>query len=224
MFYASYTRGLEEFGQAPESAINRGEAMPSSKTRQIDAGLRYALTPRVKVVAGVFEVAKPYFDLDTTRLYRIVGDVTHRGVELSLTGQLADGLTMVAGSVFLRARVDSAAAGQLVPIGRTPRVSSVNVQYGPASWNGVSVDAQLENTSSAFANRTNTERVAGRTALNLGGRYSFNINRLGLGDTPATLRVQAQNVTNVFRWNFNPNGSIQPFEGRRYSASLALDF
>ena len=225
VFYASYTRGLEEFGQAPDAAVNRGEAMPSRQTKQIDAGVRYALTPRIKLVAGVFEVAKPYFDLDTASLYRVVGDVTYRGVELSLTGQLAPGLTVVAGSVFLRARVSSDAAPlPPVPIGRTPRVSTVNVQYAPASWNGLAVDAQVENTSSAFANRANTVRVEGRTQINLGARYSFNINRLGLSDAPAMFRVQAQNVSNVFRWVFDPNGSMQPLEQRRYTASLSLDF
>jgi len=225
VFYASYTRGLEEFGQAPDAALNRGEAMPSRQTKQVDAGFRYALTPRVKVVAGVFEVVKPYFDLDTTSLYRVVGDVKHRGVELSLTGQLAPGLTVVAGSVFLRARVTSDAAPlPPVPIGRTPRVSTVNVQYAPVSWKGIAVDAQVENTSSSFANRANTVRVAGRTQINLGARYTFNINQLGLGDAPAMLRIQAQNVTNVYRWVFNPNGSMQPMEPRRYTASLSLDF
>lgn len=102
--YASYARGIEESGNAPETAVNRGEGSPASLTKQIDAGLRFALTPAVKLVAGVFEVKKPYFDIDTARVFRQVGDVTHRGVELSLTGQVAPGLTVVAGTVFLRAR------------------------------------------------------------------------------------------------------------------------
>ncbi|MEQ9449829.1 MAG: hypothetical protein RLN70_13150, partial [Rhodospirillaceae bacterium] len=39
--YASYVRGLEESGVAPENAANPGEALPASLTEQVDAGLRY---------------------------------------------------------------------------------------------------------------------------------------------------------------------------------------
>ena len=37
-FYASYTRGLEDSGIAPENAANPGEALAASLTEQVDAG------------------------------------------------------------------------------------------------------------------------------------------------------------------------------------------
>jgi iron complex outermembrane recepter protein len=36
--YGSYARGLEESGVAPDSAVNRGQALPAIFTRQVDAG------------------------------------------------------------------------------------------------------------------------------------------------------------------------------------------
>lgn len=222
--FASFTRGLEESGEAPNSATNRGEALPAIRTSQVDAGLRYALTPRVSAVATLFEVKKPYLNLNTASLFTRVGDVRHRGVELSVAGRVADGLTVVAGSVFLQARiagtlVDQGRIGR-VPIGRIPRVSRLNVDYGPAAWKGFSADMQIENLSSRIVSVDNTARIPGRTTVNVGGRYRFKIL-----DAPATLRVQAQNVTNVYGWEINTMQlAFEPNEPRRFTATLAIDF
>ncbi|MEQ9447524.1 MAG: TonB-dependent receptor, partial [Rhodospirillaceae bacterium] len=103
--YASYTRGLEESGVAPDNASNPNEALPASLTEQLDAGLRYRITPNLTMIAGVFEVSKPYFDRNAANLFTQVGSLRHRGVEFSLSGSPVDGLTVVAGAVLLEARV-----------------------------------------------------------------------------------------------------------------------
>lgn len=221
--YAGYTRGLEESGVAPENAVNRGEAAPASLTKQIDAGLRFALTPNLKFVAGVFEVKKPYFDLDATSRFGQVGALRHRGVELSAAGTITEGLSVVFGTVLLQARLDAApvSAGTLgaVPVGRIPRVTRLSLQYGPATWDGFSIDGLIENRSSRYANRANTERLAGRTTADLGGRYQFKI-----GEAPATLRLQVRNITNQFAWDVFSGGRFQVLEPRRVQATLAADF
>ena len=222
--FASFTRGLEESGEAPNIAANRGEALPAIRTSQLDAGLRYAITPRISAVTTLFEVKKPYLNLNTANLFARVGDVRHRGVELSVAGKVTDSLTIVAGSVFLKARiagtlVDQGRIGR-VPIGRIPRVSRLNVDYGPPAWKGLSADMQLENLSSRIVSVDNTARIPGRTTINLGGRYRFKIL-----DAPATLRLQAQNVTNVFGWEINTMQlSFETNERRRVTANLAIDF
>ena len=52
VFYAGYTKGLEESPVAPEVAVNKDEAPPAIITEQKDAGLRYALTDNLRLVAG----------------------------------------------------------------------------------------------------------------------------------------------------------------------------
>ncbi len=81
--YASTTRGLEESGNAPDVAANNCEPMPVAITTQLDAGLRYTIRPGLSLVAGVFEVKKPYFNLDRTNVWGPFGDVRHRGIEAS---------------------------------------------------------------------------------------------------------------------------------------------
>lgn len=77
--YGSFTQGLEEADEAPSNATNRGEAVPAIRTSQIDGGIRYKLTQSVSLVAGVFQVKKPYYSLDRTSTFAQLGEVRHRG-------------------------------------------------------------------------------------------------------------------------------------------------
>ncbi len=221
--YGSWTRGLEESGEAPQTAVNRGESVPATRTEQVDAGFRYTIKPGLRVVGGVFEVKKPFFNVNTNNFFLQVGDVRHRGAEFSLTGQVIPGLTVVAGTVLLKARVEgqTVSAGLIgaVPLGRFPHIIRLNVQYGPKTWNGLSVETQIENVSSRFADLLDRVRAPAYTTINVGGRYAFRI-----GETPATLRMQVQNVTDTFAWSVSPTASFAPIDQRRFFISLAADF
>ena len=103
--YAGWTRGLEESGVAPGHASNRNQALPAIQTRQHDAGLRWQINPRMKLVAGVFEVRKPYLNLDAANLFTQLGAVRHRGAEISLSGHPIPELRLLAGAVLMQPRV-----------------------------------------------------------------------------------------------------------------------
>lgn len=221
--FGSYARGLEESGEAPQNAINRGESVPATRTSQIDAGLRYAITPRVRAVAAVFEVKKPFFNLDAGNVFAQLGNVRHRGIEASLTGQPVEGLTMVAGTVLLQARVTgpAVALGRTgrVPLGRYPHIVRLNLQYGPKAWRGLALDGQVENQSARYGDLLNTMRVPSATIFTMGGRYTFKVN-----DVNAMLRAQVQNVTNEFNWVPSATGQYFVLEQRRFTVSLTADF
>lgn len=51
----------------------------------------------MKLVAGVFDVAKPYFNNDERNVFAVLGDVRHRGAEFSLAGNPTERLSLVAG-------------------------------------------------------------------------------------------------------------------------------
>lgn len=221
--YGSYTRGLEESGIAPENALNRGEALPASMTEQIDAGLRYRITPGLSFIAGVFEVTKPYFDRNAANLFTTVGGLSHRGLEFSLSGQLAPGLTVVGGAMLLKARIDAhAGLANLigpVPAGRPNRNVRLSVQYGPASWNGLSVNGQVNQDGPAYATRSNSLRLDDNTTLDLGMRYVFKL----FGQS-ASLNAKMFNVTNAYGWTVTSSGLYAPTGARRIQAQLIADF
>ncbi len=223
--FGSYTKGLEESGVASQAARNRGEAMPSSITRQIDAGISYALSANMKVVTTVFEIKKPDFDRDATTLFTNVGNLSHQGVEFSLTGQPAPALTMSAGVVLLKARVKGPLVDQgvigSVPVGRDSSAMRLDLQYGPSAWKGLSVDGQLERLDKGFANSHNLANIPPRVVVNLGARYRFKIL-----DEASTLRVRLQNLTNTFAWEYTGGNNyyLQYIGARRVTVSLAADF
>ena len=138
--YGGYTRGLEEFGTAPENAANGGEPVPAGMTRQVDAGFRYRIFRRFNLMAGAFEVSKPYFDRDPVNIYTSVGNLRHRGIEMSLAGQPVKGLTVVAGVVFLQARVsglpvDQGLIGDVPPRNATQCLSRKHsVRNSRSAW------------------------------------------------------------------------------------------
>lgn len=222
--YAGYTRGLEEFGTAPENAANRGQPVPAALTKQIDGGLRYRIKPGLNLVAGVFKISKPYFDRDQANIYANVGGLRHRGVEVSLTGQVLPGMTVVAGAVLLQARasglsVERGLIGR-VPPGRPPTSYLLNAQYALPSLRGFLVDTQVAVDKSYYANRANTLRIPSAMTVDLGTRYSFSVFK-----TRANLRLQVRNVFNAYNWTADgASGRVAPTAPRRINIRIAADY
>ncbi len=221
--YAGYTRGLEESGLAPVNAANRNEALPAIRTRQVDGGVRWAVPGGMKLVAGVFDVAKPYFNTDERNVYTVLGDVRHRGAEISLAGNPTERLSLVAGAVLMRPRVTGAAVDDgrvgARPLNQPGRTLRGNAEYRPAFAPGFSVDLAVANIGRRYASRDNVVTVPSYTLVDIGARYRFRI-----GKAPATFRLQMQNVGDVFAWNIVGSNSYGLMDKRRVTAFLAADF
>lgn len=221
VFYAGYTKGLEESPVAPDIAVNRGEAPPAIITQQMDAGFRYAVTPALRLVAGLFDVRKPYFALDPAFVFRELGEVRNRGVEMSLAGQITPRLSIVLGAVFIDAEV-SGDQVDLGLIGRRPVGSIGRTVTGALNWNlpwveGLSLDLAYESSSDRIANADNTLEIPARYVYSLGGRYRFD-----LFDKPATFRAQLASVNNPYGFN-NLGEGFYYNPPRRFQMSLTVD-
>lgn len=220
--FASYSRGLEEAGIAPENAVNRREAAPLILSKQVDAGLRYVIKDGFDAVLGVFEIEKPYFGLSTGNVYEELATVTHRGIEFSVAGEVTSGLDVVAGYVYLDpelrgAAVDDGSIGR-VPVGPIPRVGTLDVSYGPAEWTGFALEGAVRHNSSYVGSQDNVLKVPSATEVDLGFRYRFS-----LGKAPVSVRFQAMNVNDDRTWLVEPSGQARLTEGRRYSVTVTTD-
>jgi len=178
----------------------------------------------MRLVAGVFDVRRPYFELDAfDNVYRALGEVRHQGAEISLSGAPSEGLNIVLGAVFLEPRVtgDAVEDGRLGerPLGRIETVFDVRTDYRPPAFDKFSVDVGLAYTGERVARVDNTLFIPERTVLDLGARY-----RLTIAGAPAVLRVQLRNLTNEFGWSVSGGGGFRYEPPRRFSASLTADF
>lgn len=220
--YGSYTRGLEESGLAPDSAANRTEALPAILTTQVDAGLRWKIAPDISLVVGLFDLRKPYFAADEDNLFRELGGVRHRGVELSLAGPVAQGLTVVAGAVLM----DPSVTGEGVtlgrvgprPLGQPARTLTFATQYAIPAVPGFALTLNATHRSSRPADTRNLAELPARTVLDVGFRWESRI-----GEVPTLFRVQMVNVTNTFDWQLVGSGSYQVNSPRQLTMFLTMD-
>ena len=197
--YAGYTQGLEDSGAAPSAAQNRGAVLPASRTWQVDSGVRYLVTPRFKIIAGAYELQKPYFNLDASGIDRNLGVQRAKGVELSISGQQIGHFDINAGILASRVGIvgpDLAAEGVgPIAIGQ-PRLQYVaNVNYTVPWWPVLSLDLAAVHFGSEPATVDNRVYSPAVTELNLGGRYKFSF----FGKN-STLRVQIQNAPDSYWW------------------------
>ena len=220
--YAGYTRGLEESPVAPNEAINRNEAPPAIRTQQKEVGVRIRLGKNVTAVAGLFDVAKPYFNLDAGSRFRQLGMVRNRGLEFSLAGEVAPGFTIVLGNVLIDANLSGEEVNRGLigkrPIGAFVRNTTVNMDYQVPGIPALSLTYAFQATSDRTSNSANTLFIPARAVAGVGARYKFKIDRY-----PALLRFNASNITNTFGYNVTGSGAFVPNGARRFSLALAAD-
>lgn len=220
--YGSYTRGFEEVGNAPLNAANRDEAAPAQVTSQVDAGMKYQITRQLQFVGGVFQIEKPYFNLDTLNFYRRVGTTRNRGAEFSLAGNLSERLTVVAGLILIDPEVQNdlggASPSTTVAVGPVPNFLRANFQYRPAVIEGLTFDGRVERTSKRYAN-TMGNQLPAVTLVDAGVRYTTRV-----FDRFVRARLQASNLTNAAGVTVQASGQLMSIDGRRIELSLAVDF
>jgi iron complex outermembrane receptor protein len=221
--YGGYTQGLEDSGTAPSSAANGGAVLPASQTWQIDGGIRFAVTPKFKVIMGTFELQKPYFNLDTYNIDRELAVQKAHGVELSIAGEpfthlhvnigILDNTVRISGPNLASEGVGPIAVGQ-------PRLMYVaSGNYTLPWWQAVSLDAAATHFGAEPESVDNRIYTAAVTQLNIGGRYRFSI----LGKH-STMRIQVQNAPGASGWtNVYTPGFFQWPAPRTVFAYLTTD-
>ncbi|WP_164156068.1 TonB-dependent receptor domain-containing protein [Sandarakinorhabdus rubra] len=217
--YGGYVTGLEESGVAPEQAANRNEALPAIRTRQFDAGLRWNPAGELRLVIGLFEIAKPYFNLDAANRFRQLGDVRNRGLEASFSGPITRHFSVVAGAVLLDPRVTADVPGVgRRPVGAIKETYTISGDWRPPWLPGVSFDASAYHISSQTATVSNRVAIPALTFVDLGGRYRFR-----LAGAAATLRVQVENLLDQQGYELFGAGAYRPVWGRAGRAYLTVD-
>jgi iron complex outermembrane recepter protein len=221
--YGGIVTGLEESGVAPSVAANRNEALPAIQTKQYDAGVRLALGGDMRMVAGLFQVSKPYFNLDINNRFDVLGEVINRGLEASIAGPITPELSVVAGASLLWPRVtgDAVTRGLVgsKPVGAIGERFEFSADWRPKFAAGLSLDMRLSYRSPEIATVNNLVSVPVRTIIDVGGRYRFK-----LAGNDAVLRVQATNLTSQQGFELRSAGSYTVLPGRVTQAYLTVDF
>lgn len=221
--YGGYITGLEESGIAPGNAANRNEALPAIPTEQVDLGLRWKLTDDLTLIGGVFQLTSPYFSLDQTNVFRELGTLRNRGIEMSLSGMVTKELAVNLGVLLLDPAVRGPAVeeglvGPRAVFGIARRVEAA-VDWRPPFLEGFSFDINLSYRSPEMATVSNLVEIPTRNLVDLGARHFF---RIGTAD--AMLRVQVENLFDKQGFELIDAGAFRLLWPRRFLAYLTIDF
>ncbi|HEX5258928.1 MAG TPA: TonB-dependent receptor [Sphingomicrobium sp.] len=227
--YGGYTTGLEEGAVAPANAVNRSSPTPALQTSQRDFGVRYRVTPALTLIAGLFDVRKPYFNLDDHQFYRQLGEERHRGVEMSLSGQLGKDLTIVGGAVLTDAKViGEAATSGLIghrPVGSTPRNLLLSLEWRPPQIRPLSLRVSVNNsgptvaTGHIFASLGHRQlTVPAATSIDFNGRYRFRVSH-----HDASLQLSIRNLLNSGEWSVAADSAFTFASERQIQLVFSID-
>jgi iron complex outermembrane receptor protein len=227
--YASNSRGLEEAGTAPSSTANAGSILDAILVTQSEVGLRYQINESLSLIVAGFSTAKPYAGIDgVSNVYRIIGNVRHRGVEASLAGRIGSQGSIILGGVYLQPRLNTR-HGPVTVTGRPVGVPELrwiaNGDFRVPFVDGLSVDLGLEYVG-PVATRTKSASAAGRQPMlsrslgvNVGLRYRIDSQRV-----PLTLRAQMLNLLDDYHWTVSDSELMEYGPQRRFRLVLTGEF
>jgi len=218
--FGSLTRGMEEADIAPDRAINRAEAPAAINTSQEEVVVRYAPSGTITLLAGLFRITKPYYNLDTDLRYRLLGTLVNQGVELSAVARPVPGMTLLGGALIS----DPAISGEIVtsgvlgprPVGQNGVRAIANLDWRfEEGESPLSVDVAIEYKGSRFVNATNTFEVPPEATIDAGFRYRFDWKSARM-----VLRGKIENLTDNYGWNVSSSGGLGYSKPRVYSFQL----
>jgi len=213
--YVGTQSGLEDSGIAPESAVNRNEQLPTTRTHQYEAGLRWRF-PQGQLVVNLFEISKPYFTFGTNRVFREFGTVRHRGVEASLSGHFGKRFHLLAGAVLMQPRLIGAEQDR--PAATPSLFAKVDANYRTDIFGGLTPTASMTYLGTRSVG-TGGAMLPGYATVDLGLRQSFKI-----GTVPLSYRMVVLNVFDAANWKVIAPNTLQVDERRRFNLSVAVDF
>ena len=221
--FATASRGLEETGKAPASAANFGAILPAAISQQYELGARVQITPKLSLIGSAFQIEKPTPGFDAANIYELLYQERHRGLELSLTGQVAPRLTAVLGAVALRPRVSGplVTSGQRAdePVGVSKVLALANLSWEPKGLKGISIDGGVGYTGGRLVHASGDLHAPGYWTVDLGGRYSFTA-----GGRAMVLRVYGSNLTDTRAWDVSQPGILYWKAPRAVRATLSTSF
>jgi iron complex outermembrane receptor protein len=220
--YANYIEGLSLGATAPVTAANAGEVFPPFRTRQYEAGFKIDFGS-VFASISAFELTRPNGVIDpVTTIYSVSGRQRNRGIELNLAGQIVPSLRLLGGASFTDPKQTRNAGG--VNEGNdavgTPRfMAKLGVEWEPQVINGLTTALNLIHTGKQYLNATNSLQISGWTRFDMGLRY-----RQIVGQTPLTLRLDAQNLLGRDYWQSGSSGLLTLGTPRTLLTSLTASF
>lgn len=219
--YANAIQGLSRGDIAPSGASNAGEVFAPYKAQQYEAGVKLERGGLIGTLS-LFQIDKPSGQLTGT-VFAVDAEQRNRGLELSISGEAARGLRLLAGLTLLDAeltRTNSAATRGKRPIGVPTVQANLGAEWDLAALPGVTVTGALVHSGRQYIDTTNTRQLPAWTRLDLGTRYVTKV----AGRT-TTFRANLLNALDRDHWSGVASwGGFVQGAPRTLTVSATVDF
>lgn len=204
--YASFMKGLEKGGTADVlfdgyPVANAGEILPPLVSDQVEVGLK-AQMDNALFTAALFKLNKglEYYDVTepTAPVFTQDGRQVHKGLELTLTGEVVKHLIVVAGLTALDPKVEDSSDPTLAgmrPAAVAKRFGTLFAEYQIPALPSLFITGGAFYTGRVYLDGANTLTLPSSVSYDLGARYETQ-----WGDRPIALRLNVANVTNEGYW------------------------
>lgn len=227
--YVSYGEGLSLGREAPYWTSNGGTTLAPLHSRQVEAGVKYAIGEGLDLQAAVYRIRQAYQFArpdDTAEGFTFVqqGQEVHTGVELNLAGRITENLRLTASLNAIRARAENTGAPtyeghQVVNVPRWR--SAVYADYSLPFAPGLAILGGWRYAGSNVATPDGATRVPAYNVFDAGLRFATQ-----MGGHALTWRLNVDNVFNRFYWRDtgSSGGDSYLFPGMPRLARLSVTY
>lgn len=227
--YVSYGEGLSLGREAPYWTSNGGTTLAPLQSRQVEAGVKYAVSDVLDLQAAVYRIRQAYQFArpdDTAEGFTFVqqGQEVHTGIELNLAGRLTDNLRLTASANAIRARAENTGTPAYedhqvvnVPRWRTAVYADYTLPFAPQ----LAVLGGWRYVGTNVATPSGDTRVPAYHVFDAGLRFVTSI-----GTHAMTWRLNVDNVFNHFYWRDTgtSGGDSYLFPGMPRLARLSMTY
>jgi iron complex outermembrane receptor protein len=216
--YVSYGSSLQQGDVAPTTVVNSGQALPPYRSRQAEAG--YKMTRRrVDFSSAVFWLERPFANTDPAdNVFKVSGDQVNYGVEATLSGRLAERLTVYGGATVLDTNVTKTgnpATDNKRFVGIPNYKSSLLTEYRMPVGAGTFASVTWQLLGRRAIDDINSAWTPAYNVVDLGVRYSHRLLHQAV-----TWKAGVNNVGDVHYWSTLGPGNITGTNVGSYTAHL----
>ena len=229
-FYGNYIESLSPGGKAPAlsgnlAVTNVGQSLPAYVAKQKEVGVKYD-GGRFGASAAFFSTDRPRALRNAAGVFAIEGKDNHQGLETTVFGEPIRGLRLLGGVTLLDAKqksTGSAATDGKKVIGVPEAQATFNAEWDVPGVRGLALNGRVTTTGGSYSDGANTLKVSGWTRLDLGARYTTEVQGRLL-----TLRAKVDNVADKNYWSsvggYANAGYLVLGAPRTFTLSASVDF
>lgn len=236
--YGNYIESLGQGATAGSTASingrvyavsNTGESLKPYVSKQKEIGTKFEANGFGAGLA-LFHTDKPrslyVAESDNTARFTSEGKDRHRGAEITVYGEVAQGMRLLGGITLLDAKQKSTGSSLTDgkrTIGAAKTQANIGLEWEVPKVQGLAFDGRMVYTGSSYADAANTLKVGGWTRFDIGARYHTPIGR-----HEATFRARLDNVANKKYWasvgGYPNSGYLNAGAPRSFTLSASVDF